>query len=414
MPIVEAMACGTPVVASSHPSLDEACGDAAVRVDPDDAEAIAAAIRARARVAGRARGARARARSGASRGARVGETFLARVRGGARAPLRVALDTSPLVQTRAGTARHVRGLLGALAGRDGLELRERSFARRGPCGDRRARHVVVPRRPAACGARRDVLHCPTFRGPLRSRVPLVVTVHDLAVLRHPESFPAWTGCTARALPAPSRGAATRWSPSRSSRSARPSSCSACRRSGSASCRTASSRCFTPDGPAPRATTCSPSARSSRARTSPAPSRRRGSRASSCASSGAAGWGGVEAPVRRRLSSTGRGARARSTAARAASSTRRSTRASASRSLEALACGTPVVTSRGGAMEEMADGAAVLVDPLDVGVDRGRHRRGGAPPRGAARRAARARAGVHVGARRRRDARRLVADGGSLA
>ena len=45
MPIVEAMACGTPVVASTHPSLDEACGDAAVRVDPFDPEAIAAGIR---------------------------------------------------------------------------------------------------------------------------------------------------------------------------------------------------------------------------------------------------------------------------------------------------------------------------------------------------------------------------------
>ena len=44
MPIVEAMACGTPVVASSHPSMDEACGDAAIRVDPDDAEAIARGI----------------------------------------------------------------------------------------------------------------------------------------------------------------------------------------------------------------------------------------------------------------------------------------------------------------------------------------------------------------------------------
>ena len=46
MPIVEAMACGVPVVASAHPSMDEACGDAAVRVDPDDPEAIAAGIRA--------------------------------------------------------------------------------------------------------------------------------------------------------------------------------------------------------------------------------------------------------------------------------------------------------------------------------------------------------------------------------
>jgi len=45
IPVLEAMACGTPVVASSHPSLDEACGDAAVRADPADAEAIADAVR---------------------------------------------------------------------------------------------------------------------------------------------------------------------------------------------------------------------------------------------------------------------------------------------------------------------------------------------------------------------------------
>ena len=45
MPIVEAMACGTPVVASADPSLDEASGDAAVRVDPLDPEAIAAGVR---------------------------------------------------------------------------------------------------------------------------------------------------------------------------------------------------------------------------------------------------------------------------------------------------------------------------------------------------------------------------------
>jgi glycosyltransferase involved in cell wall biosynthesis len=44
MPVVEAMACGTPVVASAHPSLDEACGDAALRADPDDPAAIAAAV----------------------------------------------------------------------------------------------------------------------------------------------------------------------------------------------------------------------------------------------------------------------------------------------------------------------------------------------------------------------------------
>jgi glycosyltransferase involved in cell wall biosynthesis len=35
MPVIEALASGTPVVASAHPSLDEACGDAALRADSD-------------------------------------------------------------------------------------------------------------------------------------------------------------------------------------------------------------------------------------------------------------------------------------------------------------------------------------------------------------------------------------------
>jgi glycosyltransferase involved in cell wall biosynthesis len=44
IPILEGMASGVPVVASSHPSLDEAAGSAALRADPDDAEAWAAAL----------------------------------------------------------------------------------------------------------------------------------------------------------------------------------------------------------------------------------------------------------------------------------------------------------------------------------------------------------------------------------
>ena len=44
IPVLEAMACGVPVVVSSHPSLDEASGQAALRADPDDPAAFAAGI----------------------------------------------------------------------------------------------------------------------------------------------------------------------------------------------------------------------------------------------------------------------------------------------------------------------------------------------------------------------------------
>jgi glycosyltransferase involved in cell wall biosynthesis len=44
IPVVEAMASGTPAVVSSHPSLDEASGDAAVRAHPESPDALAAGI----------------------------------------------------------------------------------------------------------------------------------------------------------------------------------------------------------------------------------------------------------------------------------------------------------------------------------------------------------------------------------
>ena len=45
LPVLEAMACGTPVITSNTSSLPEVAGDAAILVDPENVEAIAEAMR---------------------------------------------------------------------------------------------------------------------------------------------------------------------------------------------------------------------------------------------------------------------------------------------------------------------------------------------------------------------------------
>jgi glycosyltransferase involved in cell wall biosynthesis len=74
MPITEAMASGAPVVASSHPSMDEAAGAAAVRADPESPQAIAAGIREAIARSGELR-ALGLAQAGRFTWRRVGEVF---------------------------------------------------------------------------------------------------------------------------------------------------------------------------------------------------------------------------------------------------------------------------------------------------------------------------------------------------
>jgi glycosyltransferase involved in cell wall biosynthesis len=105
--------------------------------------------------------------------------------------VRVGVDVSPLVQTRAGTARHVRGLVGALRDRAGLELELLSFGGPGRGASVARDALWYPVGVARRARGLDLLHCTTFRGPARAELPVVVTVHDLAILRFPEAFPRW-------------------------------------------------------------------------------------------------------------------------------------------------------------------------------------------------------------------------------
>jgi len=111
--------------------------------------------------------------------------------------MRVGIDVSPLRQTRAGTARYLRELLPHLERL--VDVEELAWGGAGKASavarDVWWYPVALPRRARGL----DVLHCTSFRGPLRSSVPLVVTVHDLAVLRHPEAFNRWTRTYSRAI-----------------------------------------------------------------------------------------------------------------------------------------------------------------------------------------------------------------------
>ena len=123
--------------------------------------------------------------------------------------MNVGVDVAPLVLDTAGTARYVNGLVAGLEDRDDVQVHRLSFGGPGRLAALVRDVAWYPVGLPAQARRLDVLHCTTFRAPLRASVPVVVTVHDVAVLRYPELFTAWTRAYARTLLRPVLRAATR-------------------------------------------------------------------------------------------------------------------------------------------------------------------------------------------------------------
>jgi glycosyltransferase involved in cell wall biosynthesis len=279
----------------------------------------------------------------------------------------VAFDVTPLAQTRAGTARYLHALLPRIE--QEVQLDRLSGYAHGPLGtmwlDLAWYPHVLPLR--ARGA--DVLHCPTYRGPIHTKTPLVVTVHDLAVFRRPEAFPRWMRSYSRlVVPRVLRAARRVLAVSEFTASELEAVLGIAREKIAVTPNAVDAQ-FAPDGPRADGDyvlavgTLEP--RKNLPRTIAAAARL----GLEVRVAGAAGWGGVEphganVHLLGEIDDVELARQFRGALCVAYPSLYEGFGIPV---LEAMACGAPVVTSRGGATEEVAGGAAVLVDPLDVGA-----------------------------------------------
>jgi alpha-1,3-rhamnosyl/mannosyltransferase len=285
--------------------------------------------------------------------------------------IRAGIDVAPLVLTRAGTARYVTGLVGALERRGDVELERLTWG-----GPSRLAALVrdVAWYPAGLplAARRlGVLHCTTFRAPLRARVPVIATVHDLAILRFPEHFTTWMGLYARTFLRPVLRAADRVLAVSELTRRDVVELAGVQEERVRVVPNATADVFSPDGPAADGVyvlavgTLEP--RKNLPRLAEA-TRRLGVELRIV---GAPGWGGVEPQL---SVNSGDGVRWLGELSDEELATLyRGALCLAYPSLyegfgipvlEAMQCGTPAVTSAGSAMAEVAGPAAELVDPLD--------------------------------------------------
>lgn len=122
--------------------------------------------------------------------------------------LTAAIDATQLRQSEGGIARYIRGLVAGLRARDDVRVIELGAGRREKRGTLRKKMLTAGLdlvwypwlgrlRAEARGA--DVYHCPAPAGPIvGARIPVVMTVHDLVPFLFPETMTRWARLYTRA------------------------------------------------------------------------------------------------------------------------------------------------------------------------------------------------------------------------
>jgi glycosyltransferase involved in cell wall biosynthesis len=116
--------------------------------------------------------------------------------------MHIAIDTSATYLTSAGTTTYIHGLINGLK-QIAPEIKITELACK-PFFSRKRKllrildtlyreliwiNFILPRLAYKSGA--DILHCPAMMAPYKCKLPIVLTILDLYVIRSPKSFPIW-------------------------------------------------------------------------------------------------------------------------------------------------------------------------------------------------------------------------------
>jgi glycosyltransferase involved in cell wall biosynthesis len=113
--------------------------------------------------------------------------------------MKIAIDVSAAYTTKAGTSTYIRELTSSLANH--IDVIELSYVPRFARSNKLMRKIDVIQRDIfwiqnklpvlAQKEKAQLLHCPAMLGPIHSKIPTILTILDLYIIKNSKAFPFW-------------------------------------------------------------------------------------------------------------------------------------------------------------------------------------------------------------------------------